>query len=75
MDISLIYSVDLLHITIADDGCGFDMEQKAKGMGFRSMRDRISSVRGTLQVQSASGQGTRVIAQLPIIKNSAGDKS
>ena len=75
VDISLIYSVDLLHITIADDGCGFDMEQKAKGMGFRSMRDRISSVRGTLQVQSASGQGTRVIAQLPIIKNSAGDKS
>jgi len=72
VDISLVYSADLLHITIADDGRGFDMEQKAKGMGFRSMRERIGSIRGTLQVQSAPGQGTRVIAQLPI-KNRIGD--
>ena len=66
VDISLVYSIDLLHITITDDGRGFDMEQKAKGMGFRSMRERIGSIRGTLQIQSAPGQGTRVIAQLPI---------
>lgn len=66
VEISLAYSTDLLQITIADDGCGFDMEQKAKGMGFRSMRERIASVRGTLQVQSAPRQGTRLIAQLPI---------
>jgi signal transduction histidine kinase len=66
VDISLVYSMDQLHITIADNGRGFDMEQKAKGMGFRFMRDRISSVRGTLQVQSAPRGGTRIIAQLPI---------
>jgi signal transduction histidine kinase len=66
VDISLVYSMDMLHIIIADDGCGFDMEQKAKGMGFRSMRERISSIRGTLQVQSAPKQGTRVITQIPI---------
>jgi signal transduction histidine kinase len=35
-------------------------------MGFRSMRERIGSIRGTIQVQSAPGQGTRLIAQLPI---------
>ncbi len=65
-DVSLVYNSDSLQITIADDGCGFEMNQKAKGMGFRSMRERISSIRGTLQVQSAPGQGTCLIVQLPI---------
>ena len=66
VDISLVYNPESLQVIIADDGHGFDMNQKAKGMGFRSMRDRISSIRGTVQIQSAPGQGTRLIAQLPI---------
>jgi ligand-binding sensor domain-containing protein/signal transduction histidine kinase len=66
VDVSLVYNPDSLQVTIADDGQGFDMNQKAKGLGFRSMRERISSIRGTLQIQSAPGQGTRVIVQIPI---------
>jgi len=66
VDISLVYNPESLQVIIADDGHGFDMNQKAKGMGFRSMRERISSIRGTVQIQSAPGQGTRLIAQLPI---------
>lgn len=66
VDVSLVYNPDSLQVSVADDGCGFDMNQKAKGMGFRSMRERIGSIRGTIQVQSAPGQGTRLIAQLPI---------
>jgi ligand-binding sensor domain-containing protein/signal transduction histidine kinase len=73
VDISLVYNPDSLQVNIADDGCGFDMNQKAKGLGFRSMRDRINSVRGNIQIQSAPGQGTRLIVQLPI-KQSAGEK-
>lgn len=70
-DVSLVYNHEVLQVMIADDGCGFDMTQKAKGMGFRSMRERISSIRGTLQVQSAPGQGTRLIIQIPT-RNGAG---
>jgi NarL family two-component system sensor histidine kinase LiaS len=70
-DISVVYNHDSLQVSIADDGCGFDMNQKAKGLGFRSMRERISGIRGNFQIQSAPGQGTRVIVQLPI-KQSAG---
>ncbi len=66
VDVSLVYNIDSLQVLVADDGCGFDMNQKAKGMGFRSMRERIGSIRGTIQIQSAPGQGTRMIAQLPI---------
>jgi ligand-binding sensor domain-containing protein/signal transduction histidine kinase len=66
VEISLVYNIDSLQIVVADDGIGFDMNQKAKGMGFRSMRERIGGIRGTIQVQSAPEQGTRVTAQLPI---------
>jgi signal transduction histidine kinase len=48
------------------------MNQKAKGLGFRSMRERIGSVRGNFQIQSAPGQGTRIIIQIPL-KTNAGD--
>jgi signal transduction histidine kinase len=74
VDVSLVYNADSLQVHIADDGCGFDMNQKAKGLGFRSMRDRINSVRGNIQIQSAPGQGTRLIIQLPI-KQGAGEKT
>ncbi|MBI3169508.1 MAG: GAF domain-containing protein, partial [Chloroflexi bacterium] len=47
VDVSLVYNPDLLQVTMADDGCGFNVNQKATGLGFRSMRERISSVRGT----------------------------
>jgi signal transduction histidine kinase len=66
VDVSLVYSGSSLQVVIADNGCGFDLNQKAKGMGFRSMRERLGSIRGTIQTQSATGQGTRVIVQVPI---------
>jgi ligand-binding sensor domain-containing protein/signal transduction histidine kinase len=66
VDISLVYNTDSLQVSIADDGRGFDVNQRAKGMGFRSMRERIGSIRGTIQTQSAPGQGTRVLVQVPI---------
>ena len=66
VDISLVYNTDMLQVTVSDNGQGFDINQKAKGMGFRSMRERIGSVHGTVQIQSAPGQGTCLIVQLPI---------
>lgn len=66
VEVSLVYNTDSLQVTISDNGRGFDVNQKAKGMGFRSMRERIGSIRGTIQTQSAPGQGTRVIVQVPI---------
>jgi len=72
VDISLVYNPDLLQVAMADDGCGFNVNQKATGLGFRSMRERIISVRGTFQIQSAPGQGTRIIIQIPLKANSGG---
>jgi ligand-binding sensor domain-containing protein/signal transduction histidine kinase len=74
VDLSLIYNMDSLKVSIADNGVGFDVNKKATGMGFRSMRERIGSIRGTVQIQSAPEQGTHLIAQIPI-KNGTGEKN
>lgn len=71
VDLSLVYNDELLQVVMADDGCGFDINKKATGLGFRSMRERIGSIRGTFQVQSAPGQGTRIFVQIPL-KTAAG---
>jgi signal transduction histidine kinase len=65
VDVSLLYSSDSIQLSVSDDGCGFDTNVK-HGMGLRSIRERVSSIRGTVQVQSAPGQGTRLIVQVPI---------
>ncbi len=65
-DVSLVYNADSLQVKIVDNGQGFDINQRAKGMGLRSMRERIGSIHGAIQVQSAPGQGTCLTAQIPI---------
>lgn len=66
MDISLVYNHDSVQLSLADDGCGFDLEKKSYGMGLRSIRERVSSIHGTVQIQSAPGHGTRILVQAPI---------
>jgi len=64
VDVSLMYNGDSVQLCISDDGRGFDMNKK-HGMGLRSIRERISSIHGTVQIQSAPGQGTRLFVQVP----------
>jgi len=65
VDISLIYQDDSIQLSLSDDGQGFDINTQSHGMGLRSIRERVGSVRGTLQIQSAPGRGTRLIVQVP----------
>ena len=64
VDVALVYNVDSVQLSVSDDGCGFDVNVK-HGMGLRSIRERISSIRGTVQIQSAPGHGTRLLVQVP----------
>jgi NarL family two-component system sensor histidine kinase LiaS len=64
VDVALVYNVDTVQLSVSDDGCGFDVNTK-HGMGLRSIRERVSSIRGTVQIQSAPGHGTRLLVQVP----------
>ena len=56
---------DKLHLTITDDGIGFDTEQK-KGMGngLRNMRIRMEEIGAKIIIQSTPSKGTQVEIRL-----------
>jgi signal transduction histidine kinase len=56
-----------IHLTVADDGVGFDpkiLETRA-GLGFVSMRERLRLVHGTIRVHAAPTQGTKIDVWVP----------
>ena len=59
--------VDGIHLRIEDAGTGFDMTMLGHkgGLGFVSMRERLRALRGTVHVNSAPSQGTRIDAWVP----------
>jgi len=68
-------------VSVEDDGRGFDpTAAPASGhFGLATMRERTQIVGGELSVESAPGQGTRVVVSLPaevaeVVEESAGGK-
>jgi len=60
-----------LRLMVGDDGVGFDPihpYDERGGLGLLSMKERVSLVGGTLEIQSAGGEGTRVCAWVPLEK-------
>lgn len=66
--VRLRYDTDMVNLTVADDGVGFDASTSAdRGhYGLTNMVERAKKFRGTLEVQSAPGEGTTVHATLVI---------
>lgn len=64
--VKLDYDVDKVHLAVNDDGKGFDPKQTPRGhYGLLNMRERAMKLGGTLIVDSAPGNGTRVSFSLP----------
>jgi signal transduction histidine kinase len=63
------YAESSLHLTITDDGCGFDAEDpdplRAR-YGHLGMRERVGLFGGSLQVGPRPGAGYEVVASLPL---------
>ena len=49
-----------MHLSIQDNGQGFDPEQTHTGNGLRTMQERTHSVGGSITLGSVVGQGTVV---------------
>ncbi len=57
-----------LHLAIQDDGCGFDatLKRDRPSLGLAGMRERVHLVGGELDIESAPGHGTTVLAWVPL---------
>ncbi len=60
-----------LILKIEDNGIGFDLEKVrfASGLGLVSMRERLNLIGGRLELVSQEGQGTSLVALVPIPKD------
>jgi signal transduction histidine kinase len=70
--IALAHHGDVLEASVADDGCGFEMEsvnmngQAAQGLGLLGMRERIAQCGGDMQIITHPGGGARLVIRLPL---------
>lgn len=57
-----------LQLTVRDNGRGFDIGRRRAGMslGLASMRQRVVSLGGRFDIESKPGQGTAVLAWVPL---------
>ncbi|WP_243229036.1 sensor histidine kinase [Microbacterium sp. CIAB417] len=85
--VSLTAQPDELRLDIRDDGIGFDARPAARrervrqrrsagrGRGLAGIEERIAAVGGSLEIESAPGEGTTVSAVFPASALSAGSDS
>ena len=69
--ISLSGTNEAISLQVMDDGHGFDpsVVRKKPGFGLLGMRERVLMLGGTLFIQSAVGEGTRVMINIPLAKH------
>jgi signal transduction histidine kinase len=72
--INMVASFPNILIRITDNGKGFDIkkhknfELNPKHMGLRSMEERVSLLKGTMDIQSKPGSGTRILIEIPFLE-------
>jgi PAS domain S-box-containing protein len=60
---------DEIHLAVTDRGVGFQVESaKGHGLGLISMYERVHLVHGTFSIDSKPGEGTKVVAVVPLLR-------
>jgi signal transduction histidine kinase len=73
VNVALAADDGVLRLAIRDDGVGG--ADPRRGSGLVGLKDRIEATGGTLTVESRHGQGTSLVAELPIDGEQAPDSS
>jgi len=75
IDINILYEEDYLKVTVKDNGQGFNSDkfllnnsEQTSSFGLSIMKERISLLSGSLEIQSEKGKGTSIIIKVPLTK-------
>jgi signal transduction histidine kinase len=66
--IAITIENDRLHITITDDGLGFDRTLESRGYGIRHMQNRMKTIGGLMNIISEPNHGTKVTIDIGLIQ-------
>jgi len=67
--VSLVRSGDDMEMTVADDGCGFNLDgvsHDASGVGVVSMEERARAIGGKLHISTGAQHGTTICIRVPL---------
>jgi two-component system sensor histidine kinase UhpB len=65
IDIFFNQKQKILHLIVADNGLGCDVETLSSGFGLRSMQERVKILGGELFIQSRLNKGMTLVAKIP----------
>jgi signal transduction histidine kinase len=54
-----------VHLTVQDDGRGFDPTARTRGFGLAGIRERVELLRGEIELSSVAGKGTTLTVTVP----------
>jgi signal transduction histidine kinase len=63
-----------LRIRVVDQGQGFDPRVRTEGFGLTGMRERVNLAGGSLDLSSVPGEGTTIVATLPVRRRDKPDE-
>ena len=66
VNISLKEQDKVISIIISDDGKGFNVKSKRKGIGISNMTNRIESYNGKVEIKSRKGNGCKIQITIPV---------
>jgi signal transduction histidine kinase len=71
--VRLAIGTPTIRVVVEDDGIGFDPAEverpgRRRGLGLLGMRERVTQLRGRLNIDSAPTRGTRIEAALPRVE-------
>lgn len=67
VDIQLKEYNDIYMLTVEDNGVGFDtniLNNERKGLGIKSMKNRLDVINGFLEIDSKIGRGTSILVEI-----------
>jgi PAS domain S-box-containing protein len=64
IQVELTVNDETLQVTVRDNGVG--SAQPGRGSGLIGLRDRVEALGGTIEIRSAVGRGTSLVANIPI---------
>lgn len=66
--ISIVLDADTeaLEVSVSDDGVGLDPNRRGSGLGLKGIEERVRELGGTVDLRSASGQGSTLAIRLPL---------
>jgi len=64
--LSLNEAANMINLSIADDGKGFDPDNTNKGLGLSNMMSRTDLFGGKISIVSSPGKGCKISVEIPI---------